>query len=81
MMKHLEDTDKTFEDNMSRLSGNMDKLIGAITAGFCLLQKMLSEPTQHSAQSSPMPAKFSRSNRVYYSKLAPYQLRNVKQHA
>ena len=42
MMKHLEDTDKAFGDNISRLSGDMDKLTGAITAGFSLLQKMLS---------------------------------------
>lgn len=74
MMQHMEDTDKAFEDNMSRLSGNMDKLTGAITAGFSLLQKMLSEPTQHSAQSVPMPAEFLRSNTMYYPQPAPYQL-------
>ena len=51
MMKHLEDTDKAFGDNMSRLSGDMDKLIGAITAGFSLLQKMLSEPLLRVVQS------------------------------
>ena len=72
MMKHLEDTDKAFGDNMSRLSGDMDKLTGAITAGFSLLQKMLFEPSQ---QSVPMPADdFPRSNRVYYPQPAPYQL-------
>ena len=72
MMKHLEDTDKAFGDNISRLSGDMDKLTGAITAGFSLLQKMLSEPTQ---QSMSMPADdFLRSSRVYYPQPAPYQL-------
>lgn len=42
----MEESDKAFEDNMSRLSGNMDKLTRAITTGFTLLQQLLlqSEP-------------------------------------
>ena len=58
MVKQMEESDKAFEKNLSRLSGNLEKLTGAITVGFGLLEKMLS-PTEQSTQSRGM----------YYSQL------------
>lgn len=51
--KQMEDSDRAFEEHMSKMSSNMDKLVGAISMGFTMMQRMLQPPSPAAAGITP----------------------------
>jgi hypothetical protein len=51
--KQMEDSDRAFEEHMSKMSNNMDKLVGAISLGFTKMQRMLQPPSPAAACITP----------------------------
>jgi hypothetical protein len=62
MMHQMDCMDKSFHENMSKLSGTMDKLSGAIISGFSILKDLLERPQ---VQQPPNPGYRSHLHQPY----------------